>query len=310
MLLISISAVTPNAVFSQAWNPPKGTAYVKFSYGHVTAADQYTFHGTTTDYIQGLPGDTYRDRSLYAYTEIGLTDNVSLVVSVPYKRTFVRDHAFRFRIFGFGTATVGGRFSLSPLLGLENSRNAVAANVTAFVPLGYTRNYTPSAGSGQLGVETSISFGHSFYPLPAYVQVATGYRLRSSQYFLSAAADCRIGSDIHCSSDSKPDFGDELVVRAETGISPFNGLVLVQLLSSLTWSLKEPMVGFSAINPVPTHQRYVKTGVGAAIYPFVLLHKPGLSSFGISAQYFITPYGRNSINSRDVFLGVELKPSF
>ena len=44
----------PSPARGQAWTLPKGESYVKVSYGHVTAAEQYTFDGRATDYINGL----------------------------------------------------------------------------------------------------------------------------------------------------------------------------------------------------------------------------------------------------------------
>lgn len=312
LCLVSVSCcvlLTVN-LHGQAWTQAKGQSYIKMFYGNITSAEQYTFDGRTTDYVQGLPGDTYKDRSLYLYSEVGVSDNLTLVVALPYKRTFVRDQAFRFRVFGLGTATVGGRMSLLPLFGVESSRNAVGVNLTAFVPMGYTRNYTPSTGTGQVDLQTSVFYGRSFYPFPAYLQFGSGYRIRSSQYFLSAATECRSGSDIHCISDVKPDFGNELVWHAETGISPFGGALFLQVLTTGTWSIAKPTVGFSANNPLPTHQRYAKAGVGGTIYPFRIIKSETLSSLGISMQYFTTPYGRNTINSRDVFVGLEFQPHF
>lgn len=298
----------PSPARGQAWTMPKGESYIKVSYGHVTAAEQYTFDGRATDYINGLPGDTFRDRSLYLYSEVGLTDNFTLVLSVPYKRTFVRDHGFRFRIFGLGSISVGGRISLLPLLGMEQKQRALAANFMAFVPSGYTRNFTPSTGAGQLDVQASLFFGQSLYPLPAYTQLGAGYRHRSSLYLFSQSTPCISGSDIHCITDPHADYGDELVFYAETGVSPFNGLLLLQGLANAAWSLDAPRVGFSAINPLPTHQRFIKAGAGVTVYPFKLLKGSFLEDLGLSAQFFRTLFGKNTINSRDLFLGIEYRP--
>ena len=288
---------------------PRGGSYVKFFYGKVTAAEQYTFDGRRTDYISGLAGDTFRDRSLYVYSETGLSDRFSLVVSAPYKRTFVRDHAFRFRVFGFGTATVGGRLALHPLLGIDNGRDVLAANLLLYVPTGYTRNYTPSTGAGQIDVQGTLFYGHSFHPVPAYMQAGAGYRARTPLYLFSAAAPCRAGSDIHCIADARPDPGDELTAHLEAGLS-LGGFLFVQGLATAVWSIETPRVGFSAINPIPTHQRYVKAGAGVALYPLSRLKTPLYRTLGLSVQYFVTPYGRNTINSRDLFVGVELRPRF
>lgn len=308
LMLACLVCVAPGTTNAQAWTMPRGESYVKFFYGHVTAAEQYTFDGRATDYIDGLTGDTFRDRSLYVYSEVGVSDRFSLVISAPYKRTFVRDHAFRFRIFGLGTASIGGRLALLPMLGISSNRSVLAANIMAHVPLGYTRNYAPSTGSGQVDLQASLFYGHSFHPIPAYAQIGAGYRYKSDLYLFSAATPCRSGSDIHCIADTKPAYGDELLFHAEAGLSPFGGLLLIQALATSAWSVEAPTVGFSAFNPIPTHQRYAKVGGGFAVYPFRLTKTALLSTFGISVQYLITPFGQNTINSRDLFVGVEYRP--
>ncbi len=296
----------PSQANAQAWTLPKGTSYVKFFYGHVTAGQQYTFDGRATDFIDGLAGDTFRDRSLYVYSETGLSDNFSLVLSLPYKRTFMRDHAFRFRVYGLGTASIGGRLSLLKMLGIDASRNALAANLMLHVPTGYTRNYAPSTGAGQVDVQASIFYGRSFHPFPAYAQAGAGYRYKSSFYQLSSPTSCQGGRDIDCTADTRPDYGDELLFHAEAGLSPFGGVLLLQIIGTSAWSLTKPTVGFSALNPIPTHQRIAKVGAGITIYPFFFL--PLFDSLGFSAQYFETPFGQNTINSRDLFIGVEYRP--
>ena len=288
---------------------PKGEAYVKLFYSKTDAARQYTFYGRTTDFIDGLEGNTFRDRSLYLYAEVGLSDNLSMTLSLPYKRLFIRDQSFRFRTFAVGTVSLGVRIALLPLFGRTASRNAAALNFTVGVPAGYTRNYAPSAGSGQVDVEALISVGHSFWPFPAYAQAGAGYRYRSSMYAFSDAVKCQPGRDVSCITDARPSFGDEWVYRIEAGLTPFGGGLLVQALAGGAWSLHLPTTGFSAVNPIPTRQRFLKVGGGLAIYPFRIAGMKHLARFGLNVQYFVTPTGRNTLASRDLFVGVEFRSS-
>ena len=305
--ILAVCILLPCSAFAQAWTLPKGHTYVKLFYGEVTAAEHYTFDGRPADYISGLAGDTFRDRSLYMYSEIGVSDHVSLVLTIPYKRTFVRDHAFRFRIFGFGSVKVGGRFSLFPWFGIESNHSVLAANVNLEVPTGYTRNYTPSVGSGQVNLESSLFFGHSSSTIPLYIQLGAGYRHRSAWYVFSRATPCRSGNDIECLSDTLPQLGDETVFHIETGLSPFGDWLLLQALVTGAWSIEKPDIGFSALYPIPTRQRFMKAGVGAGIYPFHKWDSPLFKTLGANIQFFQTPFGRNTIKSRDLFIGVELR---
>ncbi len=288
----------------------RGEYFVKVSASHVIAADQYTFDGRVVDFINGVKGTAFKDQSLYLYTEMGLFRNLTFILSVPYKRIFVEDLAFRYQTFAMGSGIIGMRIGLVPLLGLKPSAFSMALNLAASVPMGYSRNYAPSAGPGQIDGQATLGFGLSFYPVAAYLQASGGYRYRSSLYTLSQAQSCNVGTDIDCIRDLKPDYGDELLFTAEGGIMFLNGMLFFQALANGVWSIDQPLIGFTAINPIPTLQRYIKAGGGFTLYPFRITRYFSLADLGISAQYFLTPYGRNTIRSNDLFLGIEYRKKF
>ena len=197
---------------AQSWPQSKGMSYLKLSYGSSTARDQFTFDGRQKEYADNVDDNAFFDRSIYAYGELGLTDNITLLGSLPYKRLIIRDAAFRYRTFGIGSAQIGARVGLKPYLGLDSLPfDALAANVMLTLPTGYTRNLTPSVGSGQADAELYLSYGRSFYPLDAYAQAGVGYRYRSSIYGLSKAVPCQEGSDKDCVADRTPVYGDEVL---------------------------------------------------------------------------------------------------
>lgn len=308
-LFLFLSLLCAAPATAQAWTMPRGDVYAKLTYGHVSAAEQYTFDGRTAPYFMGVDADAFRDRSLYLYTEAGLTDDVTLVLMLPYKRMFVEDGAFRYRTYAFGTASVGARLNLLSLLGGEASGNALALNAAVLLPTGYTRNYTPSAGAGQVDAQAALGYGRSFWPLPAYAQAGVGYRHRTTAYGLSRAVACQEGRDLDCIMDRRPAYGDEFFFSFEAGATPFGGGVLAQVLVNGVRSLETPTVGFSALNPLPTRQRYLKAGGGLTLYPFKLAGAGRLEPLGLSVLYLVTPDGRNTIRSRDAYLGVEYRVS-
>ncbi len=292
---VCCATVVLSAAGQGAWSRAAGSAYLKISYGASTAADQFTFDGRTKPYADAVDDYSFFDRSAYLYAETGLSDRTTLIVSVPFKRIVVRDAAFRYQTYGFGTAGLGARIDLGPELQL-GANDAFALNLAAGLPLGYTRNYAPSAGAGQIDASAILSYGRSFYPAPAYLQFGFGYRYRSSVYALSQSVTCNEGSDLFCVADNKPSYSDELLIHAETGVTISNFL-FVQALANVVWSTDAPVTGFSVTNPIPTEQRYVKVGGGLA----ALL--PGNTS--LSAQAFVTPYGQNTVRSIDIFLGID-----
>ena len=87
-------------------------------------------------------------------------------------------------------------------------------------------------------------------------------------------------------------------------------MLFFQALTNGVWSVDTPQIGFTAINPIPTVQRYIKTGGGFGIYPFRVTRWYSLADLGLTVQYFFTPYGRNAIKSTDLFAGIEYRVRF
>ncbi len=295
-LLLPLSCLVSPDSRAQAWTKPSGEAYIKLSYGASTASKQYTFDGRQKEYADNVDDYAFFDRSLYLYSELGLTDRFTLVAALPFKRITVRDAAFRYRTNGLGDAQIGVRADLSSRVFEENSGNALAANLTLSVPTGYTRNYAPSVGAGQVDGLLNLSYGRSFYPTPAYAQGGLGYRYRSTIYSFSNALFCQDGVDNDCVVDAQPDFGNELLFSLEGGYA-IGGKLLVQGLMNAVWSVAPPETGFTISNPLPTRQRFVKLGLGLGYEP--------IDGLGLSLQSFTTPYGRNSVASIDLFFGLD-----
>lgn len=281
---------------AQAWTQSKGSSYTKLSYGAASASEQYSFDGTVKSYADNVDEYAFFDRSLYLYGEYGLTDRYTLVASLPYKRVIIRDAAFRYRAFGVGNLDLGLRRNLNDFLGWDNSSNTLALNLFSTIPLGYHRNYTPSLGAGQVDFGLGLNYGRSFYPAPAYAQAGLGYKLRSSIFGLSQAVECQEGRDLGCFADQETSFSNEILFSAESGYT-VSEKVLLQVLISGTWSTKKPDTGFSVTNPIPNRQRFVKMGTG--------LRSAISNNFGLSGQVFWTAYGRNTVRSIDIFLGLD-----
>ncbi|NNF58561.1 MAG: hypothetical protein HKN04_09985 [Rhodothermaceae bacterium] len=282
---------------AQAWPQQAGHGYLKLAYGTATASEQFSFDGRRRAYAEGVNDDAFFDRSVYAYAEFGLTRQITLVGAIPFRRVFVRDAAFRYRTYGLGSATLAARVGLKPLLGWMSDADALAATVAFTLPTGYTRNRTPSAGAGQVDAEVLLAYGRSFYPAPVYAQLSAGYRHRSAIYVLSQAVPCQNEVDFDCFADEQPDYEDELTASAEIGAT-IAGRVLVQGLARGVWSVRAPEMAFSVNNPFPTRQRAIKVGGG------LRLHLPE-DNAGLSVQAFVTPWGRNTIRSVDLFIGLD-----
>jgi hypothetical protein len=304
LLALGVLLVRPDPAHAQAWTQPKGGGYAKLSLSSVTASDRYTFDGRAVEYSTSRAETPFRDRSAYLYAEAGVTDDVTLVLNVPYKYTTIEGSAFRYQTRGFGTVRVGGRYDLDGLIEAVGGPNQLAVNAGVRLPVGYTRNLRPSAGPGQVDLELTVDYGRSLHPLPLYAQAGAGFRYRSGWYGLSTATSCP-ASAVNCLRDQTSDLGDEWIASAEVGATPFDGAVLVQALARTVWSVDPPTTSFLATNPVPQRRRFVKAGGGVTIYPARIAGLDVLQSLGIGVQAYWTPSGRNTVRSRDVFVGIE-----
>ncbi|MGK0358932.1 MAG: hypothetical protein ACI9U2_001226 [Bradymonadia bacterium] len=291
LALGAICALHQTAV-AQAWTQPAGRTYLKLSYGSATAGEQYGFDGQRKLYADDVYAPAFFDRSVYLYGEVGLTPNITFVGALPYKRLTVRDTTFKYAAGGVGDVDAGLRFNLNSLLGWLPG--TVAINTRLTLPTGYVRNSTPAPGMGQVNAAVTLDWGHGFGKV--YAQVGAGYRLRTGWYGLSSAVPCQAGQDRGCVADEQATLGDEYLGSAEVGYSPWRWL-LVQALGSAVVSVTAPSVGFTAQETQPTQQRYLKLGAGLRVAP--------VEAIGISAQVFATPWGRNTIRSVDVFLGLD-----
>ncbi len=300
VVLIVLGLAGAQAGFGQAWLQAKGHAYIKLSLSNVTASEQYRFDGEIKPYADNVEGDAFFDESLYLYGEYGLTDNLTLVALIPYKTIRVLDAAFAYESQGLGSVMIGLRTGIKNLVGLTKNQHALSANFMLTVPTGYTRNFTPSIGPGQVDFQTTINYGLSLWPFPGYAQLGLGYRYRSALYGFSTATACQEGSDINCFADVEPKFDDELLFSGEAGLN-LGRWALVQVIGMGVWSNQMPdaETTFSIRNPIPTRQRYIKVGGGLTVYP--------LRTLGVGVQVFFTPIGRNTIRSTDIFWGIEYR---
>ena len=298
---------------SSAWTRPQNEAWSLVSFGYVAGGTQFLPDGTETDFVQGINGrNTYEDASFYAQLQYGLIDGLTLSTTLPYKRIFIEQEAFLTETQALGDLYLGLRAGVFELFDV---RSPIAWSVEAGVslPTGYTRNLAPSVGAGNLDIEIKTSLGYGLKLaswLPAYAQVGVGLRIRTGVFAFSGATDCNLTSDQDCVVDSKPDYSEELLYLGELGVTPLAGGVLLFGKVFGAHSIPEPEVGFTAANPIPERQRYLKAGVGGAVYPFRLFGATFLTPLGLTFQHYWTVVGQNTPVTNDLFVGLEMTYRF
>ena len=298
-----------DAFNSSAWTRQEAEVWSLVSFGYVAGRTQFLPDKNEVDFIQGINDrDTYEDASFYAQLQYGLLKGLTLNATVPFKRVFVEQDAFFTETQAFGDLYLGLRGGIFEAAQVQ-SPIAWSFEVGVTLPLGYTRNLAPAVGAGNVDVEIKTALGYGFRPLswlPMYSQAGVGLRIRTGAFGLSRAMDCNLTSDVDCVLDTQPNYSDELIYLIELGTTPLSGGLLFFGKMFGAHSLLEPKVGFTAANPIPERQRYIKAGLGGAVYPMRLFDVGWLEPLGVIGQHFWTLDGQNTPKTRDLFIGIEM----
>ena len=302
-----------HAYNSSAWTRPSGELWSLVSFGYVAAGAQFLPDGNEARFVQGIDGrSTFEDASFYAQFEVGLIEGLTLSTSLPFKRVFIEQEAFFTETQAIGDLYLGLRAAVFAFFEVD-SPLVWSVEIGTTLPTGYTRNLAPSVGAGNVDLEIKTTVGYGFRIarwLPAYAQAGTGLRIRTGAFGLSRATDCNTTSDVDCVLDSRPDYSEELLYLVEFGVTPLSGGLLAFGKVFGVHSLAVPDVGFTAANPIPERQRYLKLGGGGIVYLAKLARFGILENLGLAVQYYATVDGRNAVKTNDLFLGLELKQQF
>lgn len=269
------------------WVQELGVLYAKLTYGSSSANTVYRFDGNEK-YPTDNPPYTVRDyplaeRSLFFYGEYGLTPDLTLVGSTALKRVIVTSPVERKEVQGLGDVMIGARYRL-----LQEGAHVVSASLNVGIPTGYSRDLAPPLGSGNLNIELAGNYGLSLWPLPGYATGTLGYRLRTDIFLSKIHDETRVFD---------PHYADEVFGYLEAGWT-FEDAVIVHGVANAVFSTRTDNNDFDVEHP-PETQQYIKVGGG-------VIAKVGLG-FELSADIFVTPYGRKASNSTDLMLGVAWK---
>lgn len=162
-LLVLLISLPPALALAGGWTQPAGSAYAKLWYRGLFGSNAFGADGETFE----LP-DSFTDHAVNLYAEVGLHDNLTLVVhSNPFGRaagsdgstTYVGRTAVGLRgglAMGDTRLAIEGQYSFAPDIGEESVATGVADTGEAFV---YIPTVKTQAISGELQIGHPLSFG-------------------------------------------------------------------------------------------------------------------------------------------------------
>lgn len=171
-LVIFISLFVCKEAHSQ-WPRGTGKGYVQVSYGTATANKQFNSNRG----IQQLGGadgpQEYSENAIYLYSELGLSDDFTLIASTFYKDITIQTLDGTLDTRGLSDLTLQLRYTA-----YNSSSLVISPEIGVRIPTGYSTSEPPFLGSGHADLILSVNTGLSLYPVPGYFGASIGSRLR------------------------------------------------------------------------------------------------------------------------------------
>lgn len=205
--LFALATLLPPAVAAAGpWVPDPGHGFLQLGTTWFRSADPARGASTT--------GFDYSKTTLSAYGEIGIPGGLLFTLEVPWAaaRNDARDGGEVYRNRSFGDLRIALDKELTTRLpltfGVEvkipaytdpseaDAANGVSSEEFPLIPSAYF----PAVGDNAIDVLPRVQIGHSFHPLPMWIQGAVGYRIRTCQrhdFGLDRCRDLRDGLSLN-----------------------------------------------------------------------------------------------------------------
>ncbi len=168
------SVSSPPPADAGAWAQPAGRYYVKASGILYGAEEVYNDMGRRAG--MGMDGERFGSVQSFLYLEYGLLPRLTLVSQFGAGRLTSENRMVRRERTATGDLEVWLKYQtldhpvvVSPMVGVK-------------APVGYEKGGEPPVGTGDFDAEARLLLSRSLYPLPAYVGLEAGYRLRRGPF--------------------------------------------------------------------------------------------------------------------------------
>ena len=155
-----------------AWTQPENGIYDKLGVNIYYASKNFDRNGNRAE----MPGNgTFRDFNLTNYIEYGLTRELTLINSIPFKVINNSSTTEANTTTGVGDIDLAARYKLT-----EGGWGLLSTQALIKIPWAYDSNARLPLGNGQGDYEGKLLYGCSLWRyLPGYVNLELGYRYRA-----------------------------------------------------------------------------------------------------------------------------------
>ena len=194
--LLAVAAVpvllgsTFQAAWAGAWAQPKGQYYTKIS-SSIYRSDEL-FNAVGDRQPISIYGSDFKANQGFLYVEYGVLDRLTLIGQLSgaalEQESKIRHNLLRLSTSGVGDLVLGAKYQLvgAPIV--------FSPSLKVKIPTSYDDDLTPALGTGSSDVELGAMAARSLYPLPLYVGVEAGYRVRGGPFSNQISAGAELGS--------------------------------------------------------------------------------------------------------------------
>ena len=170
-----LSMAMPERGEAGAWTQKRYYYYVRVT---ANAFESEQFFDKDSQRMPYGDGGRFRDVSLYAYWEYGISPLVTFVGSIPYKTLEYRSPTLERQTNGAGDLYFGIRYLLSDRGAVSSLQGALRVNTGYETDLSIL-DQAPPLGDGQTDFELNLLIGNSIFNYVVYYNLEAGYRVRS-----------------------------------------------------------------------------------------------------------------------------------
>ena len=169
LLLVLLSV--PSLALAGAWTTPMLHSWHKLAFNYFSSDENFDNDGD----IERSNAD-FTDWNLSYYGQLGLTGFLDVWTTFAYKNLTFEDDAVKRETSGIGDIdlAVKGRFLQKPLV--------ASAQFTFTSPWAYDTEDNIVLGDNVAAYELRLLLGRSLYPVPGYVGLEGGYKLKEGDF--------------------------------------------------------------------------------------------------------------------------------
>ena len=169
-----VLAATPPRLSAGAWSQEKGSLYLKFSGISYSSDEIYNDMGDRQP--MGEENESFAGSQGFLYAEYGLGDRLTAIAQANAGVLVSENRLVHKQTTGIGDVDIGARYQLT------DGPVVLSPLLTFKIPTGYHADYDPPFGTGKIDAEVRFLAARSLYPLPLYIGLEGGYRVRGGEY--------------------------------------------------------------------------------------------------------------------------------